>query len=176
MATILFRLCRTARHPFSGAAANQPQIQRLWLHAYRLRGHPKRSEEIPHLWLARLAGSCQSRPGHSAHCPVQDNVQQSQRCRKPTTLWHCSGESVPTFGDHRLQRQLVMKSQAEETSLDASPSKALQVRHSRWWSTAHHGMGSQLLDTKIAVWQFLRRLPPGVPTTVQSSSILDGGS
>ena len=52
-----------------------------------------------------------------------------------------------------------MKSQAEETSLDASPSKALQVRHSRWWSTAHHGMGSQLLDTKIAVWQFLQPRP-----------------
>ena len=93
---------------------------------HKLREHPRRSEEIPHLWLARLAGSCQSRLGHSAHCPVQGNVQQSHHSGVGTkTLWHCSGESVPTFGDQRLQQQLVMRSPAEKTSLDASPSQQL---------------------------------------------------
>ena len=46
----------------------------------------------------------------------------------------------------KLRPQLAMWSPTGETSLDAGPSRALQVQHSRWWSTAHHGMDNPLLD------------------------------
>ena len=81
------RLCRTARQPFSS------ELRSTWLlklinsgtnvcGCMHIGGRSiPRVGGIPHWWLARLTDSCQSKPSHSVHCPAQDIVQRSQRCR-----------------------------------------------------------------------------------------------